>query len=73
MSTATIKDTDLMHVSVSTSDGNAGLCLVCSRKLTLCGVPFTLDVICSKCNHINHFVESKQPVSVTSMDSCVLV
>jgi hypothetical protein len=41
-----------------------GLCMNCGRKITLCGRPFTADIICRKCKCINHFVMSQQPISV---------
>lgn len=53
------------------NDGDVGLCLGCGHRLTLCGAPFTADVVCCKCNKLNKFVESKQPVSITVMDGCV--
>lgn len=45
-----------------------GLCINCGNKITLCGRPFTADVKCSKCNHINSFLMSQQPVSCRPMD-----
>ena len=44
-------------------DASVGLCLSCSRRITLCGKPFTADIECSKCHYINEFRESQQPVS----------
>jgi hypothetical protein len=42
---------------------STGLCLGCGGKLTFCGVPFTADILCRKCNTINVYKDSQQPVS----------
>lgn len=47
---------------------STGLCINCGNRLTLCGRPFTADVKCIKCNHINHFEMSQQPTSSHPMD-----
>lgn len=62
---------DFLGKTKESVDLDFGLCLNCSHKLTLCGKPFTADVICVKCNYMNHFVSSKQPVHARPMDSCV--
>ncbi len=43
-------------------DEDVGLCISCGHKITLCGIGFTADIVCSKCHIINQFRESKQPV-----------
>jgi DNA-directed RNA polymerase subunit RPC12/RpoP len=50
------------------SDRRVGICLGCGRKLTFCGSPFTADIECPKCNYINVFVESQQPMGVRVQD-----
>jgi hypothetical protein len=45
------------------ADAAIGMCLVCSHRITLCGKPFTADIECSKCNTINQFRDSQQPVT----------
>jgi len=72
MSTPQVEYADFISPSTTICDPDVGMCLNCGRKLTLCGIPFTLDVVCSKCSSINHFYNSEQPVRVTSMDSCVV-
>lgn len=59
------------RISAGFPDPDEGLCLGCGHKLTLCGVPFTADVKCINCNKINHFVQSKQPIIISDMDSIV--
>lgn len=52
-----------------------GRCLSCGDRLTFSAATFTLDVTCYKCFKINHFVESRHPVSCTDvadMDSHVV-
>ena len=44
--------------------GPVGLCLNCHNKLTLCGVPFTLEIMCCKCKKINVYEDSQQPVRI---------
>jgi hypothetical protein len=46
-----------------TADPAVGMCLRCGRRLTLCGAPFTGEITCRKCNYINIYNESQQPVS----------
>jgi hypothetical protein len=72
MSTPQVEYVDINGIFSEAGDPDAGMCLNCGRKLTLCWIPFTLDVVCNKCNSINHFYNSKRPVRVTSMDSCVV-
>ena len=71
MSIATKESVDFEAINGTISDPDVGVCLSCGHRLTLCGAPFTADVVCCKCNKMNSFVESKQPVSVTVMDGCV--
>lgn len=40
-----------------------GFCLRCGHRITLCGLPFTADIKCTKCLYINVFRDSQQPVS----------
>ncbi len=44
--------------------GPVGMCLGCGERLTLCGVQFTLDVHCDKCNSINVYIDSQQPLAL---------
>jgi hypothetical protein len=73
MSTSKNTLVDFSTNIVQNTDPDVGMCLSCSHKLTLCGIPFTADVVCCKCNKINSFIDSRQPVFVASMDSCVFV
>ena len=49
-----------------------GLWIDCGRSLTLFGLSFTLENLCSKCNNINVFKSFFQPIEtrrVTDMDN----
>ena len=48
-----------------------GLCIGCGHKVSLCGRPFTADIECSKCNSINKFRNSQQPVNCRSDENHV--
>jgi len=41
-----------------------GRCLSCGQRLTLCGVPFTADIMCAKCLTVNVYESSLKPVRV---------
>jgi len=45
-----------------------GLCKKCGNKITFCGRPFTADIKCCKCNIINQFRMTQQPVSFVAVD-----
>jgi hypothetical protein len=47
---------------------STGLCKNCGNKITFCGRPFNADIKCSKCNNINQFLMSQQPVSCVAVD-----
>ena len=47
------------------------MCLVCGNRLTLCGLPFSLEIRCGKCNTVNIYRHYTQPIEtrrVTDMD-----
>jgi hypothetical protein len=72
MSTDMISTMEIGGTDAIIGDPDIGVCLNCGHKLTLCGSPFTADVVCGNCNKLNKFVDSKQPVSVESMDFIVV-
>ena len=39
-----------------------GRCLSCGHRLTLCGTAFSARIRCAKCNKINVYQDSQQPV-----------
>jgi len=45
-----------------------GMCLRCGHKITFAGAPFTAEIKCHKCNYINTFEDSQQPVSGRQVD-----
>jgi len=57
------------RINRSILDQDVGLCSFCGHKITLCGIPFTADIECNKCHTINHFMNSKLPVQVATVDS----
>jgi hypothetical protein len=52
-------------------DSAVGLCKNCGHRISLCGRQFTADIECCKCNYINEFRNSQQPISVRSQDCSV--
>jgi hypothetical protein len=60
-----ISDTSTTKSTLSkTKSMNEGDCLQCGYRLSVCGRPFTADIQCPKCNTVNAYVESYQPVTV---------
>ena len=45
-----------------------GICLECNERLTFCGAPFTLNVMCPKCRVINVYIDSQQPTRTLNAD-----
>lgn len=41
---------------------DVGNCLKCGRRITFCGKPFTADIACRQCFHVNHYRNSQQPI-----------
>lgn len=72
MSNDMIQTVEFSAIDSIISDPDVGVCLNCGHKLTLCGSPFTADVVCGNCNKLNKFYNSKQPVSIESMDIIVV-
>ena len=70
MTLSRTKRTKRVHSSTVSQKRAAatGLCINCGNRITLCGRPFTAEVRCCKCHHINIFDMSQQPVSCRPMD-----
>lgn len=41
-----------------------GYCLGCKSELSRCAVPFSAELLCRKCNVINVYKDSQQPVGM---------
>lgn len=52
--------------------GCIGLCISCGHRLTLCGKPFTAEILCRNCNKTNVYLESRKPVRLADMESSVI-
>ena len=57
------------HKNCAPADKRIGLCKNCGHKISLCWRNFTASIECSKCNYINEFLNSQQPVSVHQKNS----
>lgn len=53
-----------MVSKVAKEKRNTGYCLNCGARITRCGIPFTLDVLCHKCGRVNVYVHSNKPLRI---------